>query len=63
VSLPQFMACAGICAGYFTCYGSVRVESSFSWRGLWLLSFFDALFSELTQRQHPTSFKPSSDSY
>ncbi|KAI4719317.1 general substrate transporter [Aureobasidium sp. EXF-10727] len=50
VSLPQFMACAGICAGYFTCYGSVRIESSFSWRGqsslYWLLFFSVLLTSE-----------------
>ncbi|KAH0360679.1 general substrate transporter, partial [Aureobasidium melanogenum] len=37
VSMPQFMACAGICAGYFTCYGSVRIESSFSWRAPYII--------------------------
>ena len=26
------MAAAGICAGYFTCYGSVKIDSSISWR-------------------------------
>jgi MFS family permease len=30
--LPQFMATAGVCIGYFICYGSVRIESSFAWR-------------------------------
>lgn len=31
--LPQFMATAGICTGYFTCYGSVHLEnSSMAWR-------------------------------
>lgn len=31
--LPQFMATAGICIGYFTCYGSIHVgTSSISWR-------------------------------
>ncbi|KAK2615523.1 hypothetical protein N8I77_002270 [Diaporthe amygdali] len=31
--LPQFMATAGICIGYFTCYGSVYIrESSMAWR-------------------------------
>lgn len=36
--LPQLMATAGICAGYFTCYGSVHLESpdpvgsSMAWR-------------------------------
>ncbi|KAH8808516.1 general substrate transporter [Xylogone sp. PMI_703] len=32
VSMPQFMATLGICAGYFTCYGSIHIESSMSWR-------------------------------
>lgn len=31
--LPQFMATAGICIGYFTCYGSVYLHgSSMAWR-------------------------------
>lgn len=31
--LPQFMSTAGICIGYFTCYGSVYMrESSMAWR-------------------------------
>lgn len=31
--LPQFMATAGICIGYFTCYGSVYLRgSSMAWR-------------------------------
>lgn len=31
--LPQFMATAGICIGYFTCYGSVHLGgSSMAWR-------------------------------
>lgn len=32
VSLPQFMAALGICMGYFTCYGSIHIDSSISWR-------------------------------
>ena len=32
VSMPQFMATAGICAGYFTCYGTIHIASSISWR-------------------------------
>ena len=32
VSIPQFMAAVGICAGYFTCYGSINIDSSISWR-------------------------------
>lgn len=31
--LPQLMATAGICIGYFTCYGSIYIrESSMAWR-------------------------------
>ncbi|KAI1869927.1 uncharacterized protein JN550_005517 [Neoarthrinium moseri] len=30
--LPQFMATAGVCIGYFTCYGSVAIQSTMSWR-------------------------------
>ncbi|QDS77487.1 hypothetical protein FKW77_000120 [Venturia effusa] len=29
---PQFMATAGVCAGYFTCYGTVGIASSVAWR-------------------------------
>ncbi|KAF2183656.1 general substrate transporter [Zopfia rhizophila CBS 207.26] len=32
VSLPQFGAAAGVCLGYFTCYATVRISSSMSWR-------------------------------
>ncbi|KAF2714921.1 general substrate transporter [Pleomassaria siparia CBS 279.74] len=32
VSLPQFGAALGVCAGYFTCYGTVVISSSMSWR-------------------------------
>ncbi|KUJ18944.1 general substrate transporter [Mollisia scopiformis] len=31
-SIPQFMTTIGVCAGYFTCYGSVSLTSSVSWR-------------------------------
>lgn len=30
--MPQFFACAGVCTGYFICYGSVHLQSSMSWR-------------------------------
>lgn len=30
--LPQFMATAGVCIGYFTCYATVAVQSSMAWR-------------------------------
>ena len=32
VSIPQFMSALGICLGYFTCYGSIKINSSISWR-------------------------------
>jgi MFS family permease len=30
--LPQFMSTAGVCVGYFICYGTVHIGSSMSWR-------------------------------
>jgi MFS family permease len=30
--LPQFMATAGVCVGYFTCYGTIEFSSSMAWR-------------------------------
>lgn len=32
VAVPQLTTTAGICAGYFTCYGSSHLQSNFSWR-------------------------------
>lgn len=32
VAMPQLLVTAGTCLGYFTCYGSVRIGSSISWR-------------------------------
>lgn len=32
VSMPQLLVTAGTCIGYFTCYGSIKLESSISWR-------------------------------
>ncbi|PYI04093.1 general substrate transporter [Aspergillus sclerotiicarbonarius CBS 121057] len=29
---PQFMVCLGLVAGYFTCYGTAKIEGSMSWR-------------------------------
>lgn len=37
VSMPQLMCCAGICAGYFTCYATVHIESSLSWRAPYIV--------------------------
>jgi MFS family permease len=30
--LPQFMSTAGVCVGYFICYGTVHIGSSMAWR-------------------------------
>lgn len=30
--MPQFMATAGVCVGYFICYGTVHIQSSMAWR-------------------------------
>ncbi|KAI0805854.1 general substrate transporter [Xylaria sp. FL0064] len=35
--LPQFLSVTGIALGYFTCYGSIYINSSFSWRLPFLL--------------------------
>lgn len=37
VSMPQLMCCAGICAGYFTCYATVHIKSSLSWRAPYIV--------------------------
>lgn len=31
-AMPQFMAAAGICVGYFCCFGTAGIKSSFAWR-------------------------------
>lgn len=31
-AMPQFMAAAGICVGYFCCFGTAGLKSSFAWR-------------------------------
>jgi MFS family permease len=35
--LPQFMATAGVCVGYFTCYGTVTVQSAMAWRAPYIV--------------------------
>lgn len=32
VSMPQLMAAFGLCAGYFTCYGTIHIKTTLSWR-------------------------------
>ncbi|KAF2843780.1 general substrate transporter [Patellaria atrata CBS 101060] len=38
VSMPQLNAAAGVCLGYFTCYGSLHMDSSLSWRLPYIIS-------------------------
>ena len=40
MSMPQLMAALGICLGYFTCYGSVLIDSSIAWRLPFILMTF-----------------------
>ncbi|KAK4982902.1 hypothetical protein LTR50_007528 [Elasticomyces elasticus] len=48
VSLPQLNACVGVCVGYFTCYGSIRINSSMSWRMPFVVEGVIALFLAIT---------------
>lgn len=43
-SIPQLLISTGVCVGYFICYGSVKLESSASWRIPFALQAFIALF-------------------
>lgn len=43
VSIPQLMSAAGICMGYFTCYGSVHIQSTMSWRVPYVIQAIPAL--------------------
>lgn len=31
-SIPQLLTVIGVCAGYFICYGSVKIDSTIAWR-------------------------------
>ncbi|ETS79698.1 hypothetical protein PFICI_09551 [Pestalotiopsis fici W106-1] len=42
--LPQFMATAGICVGYFTCYGTVNIPSDMSWRIPYIIQCVISIF-------------------
>jgi DNA-directed RNA polymerase III subunit RPC2 len=43
---PQLLITLGLVIGFFTCYGTARIESSFSWRTPFLiLACLSALFS------------------
>lgn len=41
---PSFMATAGVCAGYFTCYGTVGLSSSMAWRFSYIMQASIGLF-------------------
>jgi MFS family permease len=32
VAMPQLLVTAGTCAGYFTCYGTIRIHNQWQWR-------------------------------
>lgn len=32
VAMPQLLVTAGTCAGYFTCYGTIRIAGEMQWR-------------------------------
>ena len=32
VAMPQLLVTAGLCAGYFTCYGTIRLSNEWQWR-------------------------------
>lgn len=55
VSMPQLMAAVGVCAGYFTCYASVHIDSSISWRLPFILQGVAAVMLALSCRFLPTS--------
>ncbi|RYP37045.1 hypothetical protein DL767_003108 [Monosporascus sp. MG133] len=48
VALPQFAATAGVCLGYFSCYGTVSVTSSFAWRLPYVVQGIVAIMLALT---------------
>jgi len=41
--MPQFLSTAGVCIGYFICYGTTLLDSSFSWRAPYIVQTFIAL--------------------
>lgn len=54
-SMPQLMACTGICLGYFTCYGSVKIGSSFAWRMPFLVMLVASVILAVSSLFMPTS--------
>ena len=53
--MPQLMAAFGICVGYFTCYGSIKIESSISWRLPFILMAVAAIMLAVSCFFLPTS--------
>ncbi|KAE9990649.1 hypothetical protein Vi05172_g7040 [Venturia inaequalis] len=52
---PQFMTTAGVCAGYFTCYGTIGIESSFAWRFSYIIQAVTGLFMAVRCAMLPES--------
>ena len=55
-SIPQLLVTIGVCVGYFTCYGSVKIASSISWRVPFALqAVIGSLFTVATIHRCPES--------
>ena len=53
--MPQLMAAIGVCAGYFTCYASVHINSGISWRLPFIIQGVAAIILAIACRFLPTS--------
>lgn len=53
--MPQLMAAFGICSGYFTCYGSIHISSSLSWRTPFIIQAILAIILAVSCVYMPTS--------
>jgi MFS family permease len=53
--LPQFMSTAGVCLGYFVCYGSVHIGSSLAWRTPYIIQASLGVLTALLCYQLPDS--------
>lgn len=49
------MAAGGVCAGYFTCYGTIRMSSSVSWRLPFIIAAILAVFLAISCMYLPVS--------
>lgn len=53
--VPQLLTTLGVCSGYFTCYGSVRLSSSMGWRTPYVVQAALALVMILSCLVQPES--------